>query len=89
MGQMLAPFHHRQNLREVSEVGLLGCLERVVLEELDDLLQVFELPDSQFHPRVVVHDHGSCSEELLQSVQGGSVAFVLNNPEFWQDLPAG
>ena len=86
---MLARFHHAKDLSEDSEVGLLDCLKMVLLEESDDLHQVGKPPYSQLHPSVVVYHDGSCSEELLYSLEGGFVAFVLNDSEFWQNLPAG
>ena len=89
MGQMLAPFHHRQNLREDSEVGLRCCVKRMLLEDSDDLLQVGQLSDSQLPSCVVIDYDGSCSEESLKFLEGGLVAYVLDNPEFWQNLPAG
>ena len=61
----------------------------MLFEESNDLLQVVELPNSQLQSCVVVDHDGACSEELLQSLEGGSVSFVLNDPKFWQYLPAG
>ena len=89
MGQMLVPFHHGQNLRENPEVRLLCCMEGMLLEESDDLSQVRQLSNSQLPPCVVIDHDVSCSEESLQLFKGGLVAFVLDYPEFWQDLPAG
>ena len=61
----------------------------MILKESRGPLQVCQLSDSKLESCVVVDHDVSCSEELLQPFQGGYVAFVLYDPEFWQNLPAG
>jgi len=84
---MLLRFNQRQDFSEDFEVLSFGRLKRLFLEEADDLPQVIELANSKFQPCVVVDHDLACSEELLQPFEDCFVALVLDDSEFWQNLP--
>jgi len=57
-------------------------------EEFDDLGQVLDPTDPQFHPIAVVHDDGPAAKIQLHVLQDPFISSVLYDPEFGQDLPA-
>src|SRR5581483_6996175 len=88
--QMIARFHHEQDIAELEEVHVLACFERVLDEEWNDALeQMLDRPHSPGHPIAVVGSHHAASEMRLQRVQYLHIALVLHDGEFREHLNAG
>ena len=80
---MLFPLHEFQDLLEDFEVSLFLRLERVSVEERNNLLELVQLSDSKFFPGGMVYDNLACPEELLQVSEHCFIAFMLNYSELW------
>ena len=83
---MLAIVHQAENVSEFQEINLLLGLERVPLEEADDLLEVFKFPNSQFPAIFVVLANDTTTKEALKRVKDLKVSHVLDDAKFRNNL---
>jgi len=59
---MMSTSHEANHLCELGKVMPLMRPQRMSLEESDDLRQVLETSDSEFHPVAVVHGNRTAAE---------------------------
>jgi len=84
--QVLAFSHPSNDFCEFSEIHILLCLERVLLEKIHDHSKTFQFSYSQLHSIIAINSDNATLEESLDSVQQLHISLVLDYSKFRQYL---
>jgi hypothetical protein len=83
---MAVLIHHLDHFPEQSEVMPLLGHERMLIEKLNKLVQLIELPDTQLVTIAVILPYDSDIQFFLDPLKHRDITHVLYKTEFWKNL---